>query len=1181
MEQKQYFAFISYKREDEKWASWLQHKLEHYKLPSNLNGRTDLPKYIRPVFKDTSELSAGILADEIKAALDQSRYLIVICSPNASKSRWVNKEAQSFIDSGRADRIIPFIIDGTPNSGNPDTECFPLAIRELPEAKELLGVNIKDMGRDAAGVKVISQMLGLSFDLLWQRHERERKRRLLIGIIAAVSFALIGLTIGISYYRKNRSLLENQARYISEKAISLIEDNDSYSASKLALSVLPKNLSFPRRPYTTEAEIALRRSVKENTGVFRGHTDRVNTVLFCPNGTQAVSTSDDNTMIIWELESGTIASKLERPVGSASFHPNGKQLATTCSDGLIRIWDTTTWEDVFSIEGSSPVFSADGSFLLTRGGDGVYLYNTSTWEREKEYVYYYSTEDHVYSAIYSIAISPDSKHFVTASADCTVSIWDVETGKILSVYEHNDRVTSAVYSSDGKMIVTGSWDGTVRCWAADGTRELKRLCLPQSNSPMSSCIDDDVISVSINLDGTRIICGTSDNRIYMWDVDTGNLINTFSGHHGLVNSVCFSPSGDSMLSASDDKTVRLWSLKSHDSIVLKGNESAISSIAYSPTGDKFAAGTRDNTIHLWDAKTNNELRQFVGHTDYVNAISFSPDGRMLVSGGDKTVRLWEVETGKELLSLTGHDSYVTTVSFSPDGITFLSGSVDNTVRLWNTQTGKAQKVFKCPEGVTCASFSPNGRKIAVGLMDCRVVLWDVKNEKIEDEIYGMGGNGVVFGPNGDRIIADSYEHFSLYIWDIKRKWVTDTLYVGPRRAYATSIAISPDGTMIAAGSYNYNAVQIFKKEEGEDIWSECYSKLQEENSPVSAVAFSPDGKTLVYGMLDNSIKRFNYDDAKETVVREESLSSISSITINPDETRVAIGLQDNTIRVWDLSSLSEIMVIRGNNGIHNSLIYSPDGKMLASCSDDNSIIVWDAKTFNKLHELKGDASHIAFSPDSRLIAASDNKRIIVWDISSQKVVTAMKGHSEAIICLEFSPDGGKIASGAWDGTIRIWDVHSGQLLTVLDGHPDDNDYSPCINSISFSPNQKIIASTLADGTIKLWNYKSGKEVLSVNTHANSVSFSPDGRLVLSVNNNILRLFDATTGQEIDELDGHTGSVISAIFSPKGHLIVSGSQEDKTVRIWPFFPLQDLIIQSTERFKDAPLSLNERRTYYLD
>jgi hypothetical protein len=98
MERKEYFAFISYKREDEKWAVWLQNKLEHYKLPSNLNGRIDLPKEIRPIFRDKSELAGGVLADEIQKALEASRYLIVICSPRAAQSPWVGKEVQSFID---------------------------------------------------------------------------------------------------------------------------------------------------------------------------------------------------------------------------------------------------------------------------------------------------------------------------------------------------------------------------------------------------------------------------------------------------------------------------------------------------------------------------------------------------------------------------------------------------------------------------------------------------------------------------------------------------------------------------------------------------------------------------------------------------------------------------------------------------------------------------------------------------------------------------------------------------------------------------------------------------------------------------------------------------------------------------------------------------------------------------
>ena len=173
-EKYQYFAFISYKREDEEWAKWLQHKLEHYKLPSNLNGRTDLPKEIRPVFKDTSELMPGNLPEQIHQALELSKYLIVICSPRSAKSEWVNKEIETFISMGRTANVIPFIIDGKAFSGNPGEECFPLALRQLPKEQEILGANINEMGRDAAAVKVVARMFDVRFDELWQRHEREQ-----------------------------------------------------------------------------------------------------------------------------------------------------------------------------------------------------------------------------------------------------------------------------------------------------------------------------------------------------------------------------------------------------------------------------------------------------------------------------------------------------------------------------------------------------------------------------------------------------------------------------------------------------------------------------------------------------------------------------------------------------------------------------------------------------------------------------------------------------------------------------------------------------------------------------------------------------------------------------------------------------------------------------------------------
>lgn len=183
-----YFAFISYKSQDRRWANWLQRKLEYYILPAEIRkADTRLSKGIRPVFKDTSDLGAGNLENGIRQALAESRYLIVICSPRAAKSKWVNKEVKEFIDCGRLNDIIPFIIGGIPNSSDPTEECFPEELRNLSDVNEIKGANISEGGRNAAAVRVIARMFNLRFDELWQRfRRREIKRRIIYGCVAAL-----------------------------------------------------------------------------------------------------------------------------------------------------------------------------------------------------------------------------------------------------------------------------------------------------------------------------------------------------------------------------------------------------------------------------------------------------------------------------------------------------------------------------------------------------------------------------------------------------------------------------------------------------------------------------------------------------------------------------------------------------------------------------------------------------------------------------------------------------------------------------------------------------------------------------------------------------------------------------------------------------------------------------------
>lgn len=221
-----YYAFISYKREDERWARWLQKKLESYGFPVGLRKENPaLPAKIRPVFRDQSELSGGNLNEEIAKSLDGSKFLIVICSPRAAKSPWVSKEIQYFIDHGRENRIIPFIIGGTPNSADPADECFPESLRQLSGERELLGININEMGRDAAAIKVIARMFSLRFDNLWQRHERTKRRRRWTTLAIVLLFAFVSFAVGVIMTYQNSQIKAERDRAEKQTDIANKERN--------------------------------------------------------------------------------------------------------------------------------------------------------------------------------------------------------------------------------------------------------------------------------------------------------------------------------------------------------------------------------------------------------------------------------------------------------------------------------------------------------------------------------------------------------------------------------------------------------------------------------------------------------------------------------------------------------------------------------------------------------------------------------------------------------------------------------------------------------------------------------------------------------------------------------------------------------------------------------------------
>ena len=248
-------------------------------------------------------------------------------------------------------------------------------------------------------------------------------------------------------------------------------------------------------------------------------------------------------------------------------------------------------------------------------------------------------------------------------------------------------------------------------------------CVKTLNGVGMSSVDCVVISP----DGkTFASTYSSANFSQLWNLHTGELIRTFSGHSGAVNCVAINHNGKILASGSYDKQIKLWNLETGQEFrTIKGHSFLIRSLAFSPDGETLASGSQDNTIKLWHLKNGEDIRTLTGHSYSVWSVAISPDGNTLVSGSyDNTIKVWHLKTRQEIRTLTGHSDSVFSVVISPDGQIIASGSGDNTIKLWNLKTRQEIRTLTGHSAkVNSVSFSPDGNTLVSGSFDGRIKIW--------------------------------------------------------------------------------------------------------------------------------------------------------------------------------------------------------------------------------------------------------------------------------------------------------------------------------------------------------------------------------------------------------------------------------------------------------------------------
>ncbi len=579
-------------------------------------------------------------------------------------------------------------------------------------------------------------------------------------------------------------------------------------------------------------------------------------------------------------------------------------------------------------------------------------------------------------------------------------------GPLLRTMEdHMGWVNAIVMMPDGKRMISGSWDKTLKIWDIQAGKVLRILYGHT----------DQVTSVALMSDGKRVISASLDNTLKIWNIETGKLIKTLNDHNGSVQAVAVFQDGKRVISASSDNTLKIWDIKTGNVLkTLKGHTGSVEAVAVLQDGKRVISASVDNTLKIWDTETGKILNTLGGHTNKVTALSVMPDGKRVISGSwDETLKIWDIDTGNTLNTLHSIKS-VTAIAIIPDGKRLISASFDHKLRIWDIEAGKILKILEGHTNqVTSVAAFPDGNRIISAAWDMTLKIWDIKTNKIINRLQGHADlvNAVAVIPDGKSVISASFDN-TLKIWDIETGNILNTLYGHTQSV--TSVAVMPDGKRVISGSWD-ETLKIWDIKTG-NILNTLYGHTHWINS----VAVMPDGKSVISASFDNTLKIWDIETGNILNTLYGHTQSVTSVAVMRDGKRVISGSWDKTLKIWDIETGNIQNTLHGHTGFINAVAVMPDRKRMISASFDHTLKIWDIQTGKVLKTFQTHigSQSVAVSLNGKRVISDSDKSLKIWDIETGEVIACFCGDSPILSCT-VSLDGTIFIAGEVSGSIHF------------------------------------------------------------------------------------------------------------------------------------------------------------------